>query len=350
MRNAIGTLDTSSASNPLLDVWLQMPMAANDPRPIFGVPATLTFRILTEQSDGQLVQVFSGTTDLTADQILNPATGLAQPGHYAAAFAVSAFTGVVTPGQRCQIEWAWTLDNGMSGVQVTEFDVLQSVPPQLGEGGYCLVSDMRQEGITQQRCDDRRLLRLIGLASRYLERATGSFFEPRFMSEVVHQPRGRRPIGLRSPVIVLSGIDVGDPTLSSIPPEGYRVIDPQGDPRIEFIHGPFGEVGEWLGGGDWISGRNAHHRELTVHGLFGRLERGACPELIRHATKLIVVREMAKMGSDDREDRKRNRLVAEGTRDQRYQLQPEAEGAFTGDKEIDDIILMFQRPIGVRAV
>jgi hypothetical protein len=53
------------------------------------------------------------------------------------------------------------------------------------------------------------------------------------------------------------------------------------------------------------------------------------------------------MASDDRDDRKRDRILSEGTRDQRYTLQAVTEGAFTGNREIDDVLLAYMRPPGI---
>jgi hypothetical protein len=74
---------------------------------------------------------------------------------------------------------------------------------------------------------------------------------------------------------------------------------------------------------------------------------GRTPEMIRHATKLLVMRDLPLLAStDQREDAQRRfRLTSERTRDQSYTLEAlKLHGAFTGDPEIDNILVAFVRP------
>ena len=89
-----------------------------------------------------------------------------------------------------------------------------------------------------------------------------------------------------------------------------------------------------------------------MNGVFGYTDPdgsgvGHTPELIRHVTKLLVLREIPTMTDTSlREERqKRWRIVSERTRDQGYNLDPlRAHGGFTGDPEIDAILAAYQRP------
>jgi hypothetical protein len=93
-------------------------------------------------------------------------------------------------------------------------------------------------------------------------------------------------------------------------------------------------------------------QNVTVQGIFGYTEpdgspTGRTPELIRHATKLLVLRELPLLADiDAREDaQKRYRLTSERTRDQSYTLEAlRLHGAFTGDPAIDNILVAFARP------
>lgn len=372
MQVAIGAGATSSAANPLIDIWLQMATTVDDDNTgtvlaLLTDPESLSFTISVEDESGALVEVFSHTSDVTADQILDPLTGAPQPGHYAAAFAVSAFSPAVPPGSRCQITWSWVMPNGAQGTATREFDVLANVPPGMG-WGYCTPSDMRAEGFKAARCDDRRLLRLINLQSKYVDRVTGRFFEPRYQVQTMNGSGGRAML-LGDPIIALQLVTLGNPVVNTIAPESFRVFnrhitgnvtnpDDRDNPKIEFVHyrDIFGRqrsasIDSPLFG---VPFRDLFFpsgvQNVNITALFGYTEHdGSCtgqtPEMIRHVTKLLVAREIAPIGSDARDDRKRHRLTSEGTRDQRYTLQEATEGAFTGDREIDDILLAFYRPL-----
>ena len=92
-------------------------------------------------------------------------------------------------------------------------------------------------------------------------------------------------------------------------------------------------------------------QNVVINGLFGYTDpdgspTGRTPELIRHVTKLLVLREIPTMtDTSQREDRqKRWRIVSERTRDQGYNLDPlHAHGGFTGDPAIDAILAAYER-------
>ena len=372
MRVAISVSEVSSAANPLIDIWLQMSTAVDDDSTgsvisLLTGPESLSFVISAEQESGILVPVFSGTSDVINDQILDQITGQPQPGHYAAAFAVSAFSPAIPPGTRCEIAWTWTMPNGATGTMVREFDVLQAVLPGYGYG-YCLPSDLRREGFHLAKCDDRRLLRLISLQSKYIDRVTGRFFAPRYQAQTL-DGTGGRAIQLGDPIIALQLVTLGNPVVNTISPESFRVFnrhltagitnpDDRDDSRIEFVHfrDIFGRqrsasIDSPLFG---VPFRDLFFpsgvQNVNVTGLFGFTDPdgspcGCTPEQIRWATTLLVAREVPKLASDDRDEIKRHRMLSEKTRDQSYQLQAATEGALTGDRSIDDLLLPYFRPI-----
>ncbi|KKL22048.1 hypothetical protein LCGC14_2439310, partial [marine sediment metagenome] len=82
---------------------------------------------------------------------------------------------------------------------------------------------------------------------------------------------------------------------------------------------------------------------------------GDTPVLLQHATKLLVLRDLPKLSDcDAREDAQRRwRLLAEKTSEQSYRLADissrgssahVAVGAFSGDPEIDSVLVQFMRP------
>lgn len=112
-------------------------------------------------------------------------------------------------------------------------------------------------------------------------------------------------------------------------------------------------------GGRWTEGR----QNFTISGLWGYTEydgspTGGPPELAKMAIKMIAFREFAKLGDQGERQawRDRWRLKSEKTRDQSYDMSPQggegggAGGAFTGDRAIDDIILLFRKNLTLGAV
>jgi hypothetical protein len=225
---------------------------------------------------------------------------------------------------------------------------------------YTSIADLREEGVAETAASDARLEILIGLASRYIDRLTGRFFEPREMT-VALDGTGGRVLRLGQPIVRVDGVFIGaspqahdgvplDPTLYRVYnrhlTQRFVLPDDRDDPRIEFV----GDEEVVSGAGRLVWPRGAQN--VTVQGVFGYTDpdgtpTGQTPDLIRHATKLLVMREMPRLADlDRREDAQRRwRITSERTRDQSYSLEAlQLRGAFTGDPEIDVILAVYQRP------
>jgi len=235
--------------------------------------------------------------------------------------------------------------------------------------GYASVSDLRDEGVTENEANDAWLQQRIALASRYIERVTGRFFEARAQTLKV-DGTGKRTLLLGQPIISIDrvAIDAGPfrPGDLAVEPSLYRVYnrhltqglllpDDRENPKLEFFHGDdlagvrFEPVrGLTLCSLVWPVGQ----QNVTVQGTFGYTEpdgspTGRTPELIRHVAKLLVMRELPRLSDRDRREdaAKRWRIASETTRDQSYSLQALAlQGEFTGDPEVDGILGGFMRP------
>ena len=242
---------------------------------------------------------------------------------------------------------------------VEEFEVLPVVTG-FTSGGYASVSDLRAEGVTDAQASDARIQQLVSLASRYVERVTGRFFEPRVQALRV-DGTGGRVLALGHPIIGIDAVAIDSNPFSpadlAVDPGLYRVYnrhltqglllpDDRDHPRLELVHGEDGHLA--LGRLAWPRGQ----QNVEVRGVFGYTEpdgspTGRTPELVRHVTKLLVMRELPRLAdADRREDAQRRwRLTSERTRDQGYSLEAlRLHGAFTGDPEIDNVLVAFVRP------
>jgi hypothetical protein len=225
---------------------------------------------------------------------------------------------------------------------------------------YATVADLRAEGVSEAVASDARLAMLIGLAGAYIERITGQFFEARALTLRL-DGTGARVLPLGHPIVRIDAVALDSNPFSpgdlAVDPELFRVYnrhltqglllpDDRDHPRLELVHEEDVHLG--LGQLRWPRGQ----QNVEVRGVFGYTEPdgslvGRTPELIRHVTKLLVMRELPRMTDvDRREDAQRRwRLTSERTRDQSYTLEAlRLHGDFTGDPEIDNILVGFVRP------
>jgi hypothetical protein len=355
----------SDGANPVLELFT----------PTGGVladAAKVAFQVFDLSDDAKRaspVQVFPETADTRATvnaAELWPDGDKLGTGHVVARWTPRA----EEPLGLHELRWFVQMASGATEQIVTvEFDVLAA-----GAGshrsGYALVSDLRAEGVTEADATDVRLARLLRLASQYVDRMTGRFFEPRALTLTLDGSGGRalllgHPIiGVRvAKQIVALAAELGE---LPVTPSFFRVYnrhltqgltdpDDRENPRLEFFHasdllGVQGTPAASLGLGSlvWLRGTQS----VVVDGLFGYTDPdgsavGRTPELIRHVTKLLALREIPTLTDVARREdqQKRWRLVSERTRDQGYSLEPlRAQGGFTGDPEIDAILVAYQRP------
>jgi len=359
----------SSGDKPVLELFT----------PVGGVladAATVAFQVFDASDDTKRaspvqspVQVFPDAAGArapvnTAERW--PAGDKLGTGHVVARWTPSA----TEPLGRHELRWfvQATLDAPEQVVTV-EFDVLAA-----GAGSYrtvyARVSDLRDEGVTVAEASDARLARLLGFATQFVDRMTGRCFAPRAMTLTLDGSGGRAQL-LGLPIIAVREVklflampaEVGE---LPVTPSFFRVynrhltqglLDPDDreNPRLEFFHEsdllgvqstPAASLG--LGSLVWLRGP----QNVVVDGLFGYTDPdgtavGCTPDLIRHVTKLLVLRELPLMtDTSRREDRQQRwRIVSERTRDQGYNLDPlRFQGGIVGNPDIDAILAMYMRP------
>jgi hypothetical protein len=204
---------------------------------------------------------------------------------------------------------------------------------------YATVKDLRNEGVSLAQAPDDRLRALIDEAGRSIDSFTGWFFEPRRLTLRL-DGRGTPTIEPPVPPIELAELKVGGAALSLAPGDLVVVGAPVGPgfdgPRLTRTSGLLFPKAEG---------------NIEATGLWGYTEddgsaHGRTPREIQRACTLLVLRWLSPLAFDDAEARQRWRIVEERTRDQSYKLAPAAGAgmAFTGDPDIDGILVRYRRP------
>lgn len=269
-----------------------------------------------------------------------------------------------------EVRWYFRLTSTDAEVEVRQsFEVLTN--GQVLTPYYCLLSDLRAEGVTTSDASDARAIRSIQKASQLIEMYTGRFFEPRYL-DLRFDGTGGRFLMLTVPVVAVEGfslttLGVNEP-LETPDPDFFRVYnrhltgllspDDRNDPKVELFATDWaGHIGIVSSLGTWEHYPRGR-QNIRVLGVFGYTEPdgspfGTTPPLLRQVAAKLALREMWKLNDRDaQEDAKwRWRLTSERTRDQAYTLaDPKGSGSsgagagFTGDWEIDSVLASFKRP------
>jgi hypothetical protein len=301
---------------------------------------------------------------------LNLVTDRLGLGRYAANFSMASNS---SQG-RHEIRYYYTENTGDPERTEREyFDVVDSISPTVATPNYCSPSDLKDEGVCGK--TDAYLLGRIELASRFIEKVTGRFFEPRFL-ELNVDGLGSAILPFSMPIIGVEEIAYEtspyQPSSEQVDDEFFRVYsrhlsqgltqpDDRNDPRIEL----FRYSDEIITGTPYaLSGRLIFplgQQNIIVKGVFGYTDAngrsaGGTPVPICHVCKLLVMRELSQMASlAARDDAfKRFRIKSEKTKDQSYTLDSLAAsgrlGKFTGDPDIDTLLAGYIRPPAMRGV
>ncbi len=363
---ALARLQASDCDNPALDVFTSVGGLLVD-------VAVLKFQIW-DKTTGTPVQVYpdsiGGKEDVNLDDCDDGGDRLSL-GRYVADYTPPVDANLGT----YQVRWYIQFDVSSSAqVFIEEFEVLADVTASSGSPeGYLLVSDMRDEGVPATFTDDW-LIKRIALASRFVEASTRRFFYPKAMTFRV-DGRGGPKLLLSDPIIAIETVKF---EISPLYPENFQVVetdimrvynrhlsagltepDDRNNPKIELFNPGFVRDRQT----PMLTRLNFPVGQLNVEvtGVFGYTDpdgtntQGKTPDLIKHVTKLIVFKELAKMqkATSRFDARARFRLTSERTRDQAYTLEGlgSLRGAgFTGDPEIDNVLAYFSRPPAMGAV
>lgn len=314
------------------------------------------FRTATEAEQLTPVQVFPATSGNRATVDIE-GVDLIGTGRYSASGWTPANKG------KHFIRWFWVGAEGDAEQTVdVHFDVQAfSITP--GIPFYGSLSDLRANGLTTTMASDAKAVSALKQASAFVERITGQFFEPRYLSNY-YDGRGSTALLFSVPLIALNALLVTTrPIHPSDQPidtdfiriynrhlQGLTTPDDRLNPKIEL----FSMTEDWVGVRPFSWSRMVFPRaQQNVHvtGYFGYTDPdgspfGATPADIELVTTLLVPRYVPAMRQDAIWS---TRILTESTRDQSYTIQKGSDLGlptnFTGDPAIDSILSMYLRPI-----
>ncbi len=338
---ALAKGEQSSVSNPKLWTATQVEGRLTD-------PAELSFEIFDRSTSAKKLSPVS----IAGPTAVDPNAHKLGTGRFVAVYTAPDTTGLH------RIRWVWKMEaDGATFTADQDFEVVDGVAVE--SPIYALVADMRDEGVTGDAASDVRVQTALVVASRMIDRITGRFFSPRY-SVYRFDGRDGRKLTMWDPIIALEELVVESelvtPIATPITLDDVRVYnrhisqnmtnpDDRNSPKIEFVEL---EGVRWFGGLKFPSGV----QNIKVTGLFGYTEHdgsgvGKTPDLIRHVAKLLALREIPELTETScRADaRDQWRVTEERTRDQTVKYAaPTKWGQWTGDAEIDQILVMFMRP------
>ncbi len=266
---------------------------------------------------------------------------------------------------------SWVIEIDWDGPALNDprtLDVLlaASMPPGApGDGFYCTVGDVRAEGITVDQADDSRVVAIIWLVGREIDRRTRRSFGATAKTLLVDGPGGNI-LMMREPIVSIDQVEIlsVDGGATDVTSDAFRIYnrhlsqgllnpDDRNQPHIDLVadQGTIFAIRWWPLGS----------QNIRLTGKWGYTDpdgtaEGRVPDLIRRATALLVTdRAIPATDQDAGELSRRRRLIKEKTRDQEYQLAPPTTTTPLGSggtdiAEVDQILLMYMAPPVIRAV
>lgn len=220
---------------------------------------------------------------------------------------------------------------------------------------YAAVQEVRDEGVTVAQASDPRVTTLLELASRYIDRVTGLFFEKKTAQTYKLDGPGTVILELPAPALTLTSVKADNIIVTITDLVNYNRRPPEFDdylwPRLEWrsellrLERALGPLRKPV----WPRG----NQNIEVVGDFGYVEPdNTTPLLIKRACVLIVAHLAQPAASvAGREARRRHLLRSESIAGYGYTLAELATGGnLTGDPEVDGILTAFTRAPAMAAV
>lgn len=199
--------------------------------------------------------------------------------------------------------------------------------------GYCTIQDIRDEGYSLAEYPDARVTAMIDLASAYIDKITGRFFEPRSITMEL-DGKGKKDLRLPDPPISLTTVTIewDDGTSEEVAATDYKIRMPV---YPESRHRPVLRCLE----GTWPEGAN-----IKIEGSFGFVDdiggTNATPELVKRACIVLTAAALptvAELGSSGGE------VISETLDDFTYRLSEGVETSVLSGPEVVAVVNAFRR-------
>lgn len=357
----------SDCANPVLDIFTQ----------VNGVPTdvySLEFQIFEDvTTPGTPIQVYPLAGRQTVDvATMCPGGDKISTGRYVAKWTPD----LTEPIGIHKVCWFFKLTASSPEQSFSEeFSVLPEVVGSTSTG-YCTVADLRAKGVPDTGIGaktDSELQEMIAQQSQLIDLYTGRFFEPRSLVMRI-DGTGRRGLLLGHPIISISqirlvssdffsssdqNVDLSDVRIYNRHLSGLVDPDDREDPKVSFLE--FDRRHESIGGNyaasffhpsRWPEGT----QNVEITGIFGYTDNdgsptGRTPSPIAAICCLMVIRNLASPLDPDYYDAQNAwRLTELKTRDQTIKWADPSKfgsagvGGFTGDPQIDTILMAYVRP------
>jgi len=356
----LGKGELNDGGNAVVDVWTRDGAKVAD-------PYSLDFEVFDKTTGTPTSIIARAPVDIANDYPTGDKIGV---GHFAPRFTVP---GGANKGLH-EVRFYLRQNDGDAESQFAfDFDVLDAAfkPPSRV---YALLSDVRAEDIPETQANDARVLRSLVLASQQIERFTDRSFGPQG-KQILVDGRDSPDLLLEEPIIALEKIEVrshafgADFEISETDiddlgvynrhiTQGLTDPDDRDNPKLSFFR-----LYDYLGATYRDDERPLFpnyvfpfgQQNVALQGVFGYTDpdgspTGSVPELIRQACVLLAGRLVDKRFSGTSTSVPAGPIVEEKTRDQSVKYASAgsstggaAFGPFTGDPEIDNILLMYSR-------
>jgi len=340
---------SSSCDNPALDIYVSVAGSLVD----IAVLEFEIYDISTDEKAAEPVKVYpAGDGRAEVDPATDcPNGGRLGVGRYVGAWTVPADESLGAH----EVRWYFNVEAGWDeGSWVEEFEVTATIVPVAdGFRHYCSVADLRAEGVTVALASDERLEELIDEATREIDGWTRWWFDVQARTLAI-DGSGHGTLILPAPVIRLDGVTISsDEGTTELDVDDIVIDGPA--PVREPYSGP-GPALRYTGElpDSWATATFAAGvANVAVEGLFGRTEydgtvQGRVPRSIRRACMLLAMKRVIPLVEDD-DSRRSHRIKTMKTTSQSVtfaDVNP-ASAPFSGDPEIDQILMRLAKPMAI---
>ena len=352
---ALAPTESSSCASPVLDINLS---SGGSPVNVSSLEFQI-FELVTDPENPIQISPLPAPNRTTVNVGQSCPTGdRLSTGRYVAQYTVPAGALIGTH----LVKWFYKLAaTSTEQCFQEEFEIIP-VLAAASPGNYCSLAEVRAEGVNDPPYPDARIESMIELASRYIDRYTGRFFTA-VAKTVQIDGRGTPELILHEPIVEITSVTQkfhnDAPSVISLDDleiynrhltQNLTQPDDRNNPKISYLRSTFDNIrfNPKTLVLNFLRGR----KNITIDGTFGYRDYdgsaiGKVPPLIARACMLLALRNLdpaidsvggVGVGSIRRE-RTRHQEVEYGD----PSLSP-IRGAFTGDPEIDQLIVAYKRP------